>query len=220
MTQAKWRDMTFEAGKELEGLAFSYEQIADSNNDAEGTPQTNERGTVLFPLSFSITLHAGTGIDVRAEIAKWEARVTKAGFLYLAGKRLGPSVQLRKVNVSDVKLDAYGRMRVAKLAFTFKEYDRATTSVVDNSAFAIGADPSEKADRKPENAQAATAEKVTISVGSSVKITGTTYYTGGKIPSWVLQRTHKVSQISGEKTLLGYPDGICSWVKTNELSLA
>ena len=52
-----------------------------------------------------------------------------------------------------------------------------------------------------------------------VKPTGSKYYTGQTIPNWVKQRSHKVSQISGEKTLLGYPDGICSWVYTNELTL-
>ena len=223
MLQAKWRDMRFEVSESritaLENLSFSYEQIADENNDTEGTPQTNERGTVLMPLNFSQVLHAGVGVDPREEIAKWEARVTKAGYLYLNGKRLGPSVQLRKVNVGSTVLDDLGRILFAKIDLTFKEFDRTTTSVDDTSAFAIGADPSEKEYMKPENPQAAVAEKVTIQVGSKVKITGNKYYNGGSIPAWAKQQTHTVSQISGNKTLLGYPDGICSWVHTNELTL-
>jgi len=215
--------MTFEISTKkvnpVEDLTFSYEQIADNNRDAEGTPQTNERGTQLFPLSFSVTLHSGAGIDVRSEIQKWRDRVTKTGYFYLEGKSLGPVVQLRKVQVKNIKLDDLGRIRLASLAFTFKEYDRKTTSVIDTSALNVGAETKEKADRKPVNAGAASAERSTIKVGAMVKITGTKYYSGQKIPDWVLQRSHKVSQISGERTLLGHPDGINSWVYTNELTL-
>jgi hypothetical protein len=215
--------MTFEISTKkvnpVEDLTFSYEQIADNNRDAEGTPQTNERGTQLFPLSFSVTLHSGAGIDVRSEIQKWRDRVTKTGYFYLEGKSLGPVVQLRKVQVKNTMLDDLGRIRLASLAFTFKEYDRKTTSVIDTSALNVGAETKEKADRKPVNAGAASAERSTIKVGAMVKITGTKYYSGQKIPDWVLQRSHKVSQISGERTLLGHPDGINSWVYTNELTL-
>lgn len=215
--------MTFEISTKkvnpVEDLTFSYEQIADNNRDAEGTPQTNERGTQLFPLSFSVTLHSGAGIDVRSEIQKWRDRVTKTGYFYLEGKSLGPVVQLRKVQVKNIKLDDFGRIRLASLAFTFKEYDRKTTSVIDTSALNVGAETKEKADRKPVNSGAASAERSTIKVGAMVKIIGTKYYSGQKIPDWVLQRSHKVSKISGERTLLGHPDGINSWVYTNELTL-
>lgn len=220
---AKWRDMTFEVSTNkvnaVEGLSFSYAQIADNNSDAEGTPQTNERGTELFPLSFSTTLHSAAGIDVRSEIQKWENRVTKTGIFYLQGKALGPTLQLRKVSVSGVVLDDFGRIRLAKLKFDFKEYDRKTTSVIDTSALNVGAQTSAKSEKKPTNTQATSATKQTIKVGAMVKPTGNKYYTGQTIPNWVKQRSHKVSQISGEKTLLGYPDGICSWVYTNELTL-
>ena len=215
--------MTFEVSttkvNPVEDLSFTYEQIASSNKDAEGTPQTNERGTKLFPLSFSTTLHSGAGIDVRSEIRRWENLVTKTGYFYLEGKSLGPVVQLQKVEVKNIRLDDLGRIRLAKLTFTFLEYDRKTTSVIDTSALNVGAQTSDKADRKPQNAGAAASERSTIKVGATVKITGTKYYSGQKIPDWVLQRTHKVSQISGERTLLGHPDGINNWVYSNELTL-
>ena len=220
---AKWRDMTFEVSTRkvnaVQDLSFSYEQIADSNSDAEGKPQTNERGTQLFPLSCSVTLHSGAGIDVRNEIGRWEKLVTKAGYFYLQGKNLGPIVQLRKVAVSGVKLDDFGRMRMAKLSLTFKEYDEKTTSVIDTSALNVGAKTSSKSEKKPTNTQAASAKKQTIKVGAMVKPTGNKYYTGQTIPNWVKQRSHKVSKILGEKTLLGSPDGINSWVYTSELTL-
>ena len=51
-----------------------------------------------------------------------------------------------------------------------------------------------------------------IAVGDTVRITCNTYSTGQSVPSWVKNTTHKVSQIKGDKALLGYPDGIASWV--------
>ena len=59
-----------------------------------------------------------------------------------------------------------------------------------------------------------------IAVGSTVKVTGTKYATGQTIPGWVKSTTHKVSEISGDRALLGRDGGICSWVYLRDLTLA
>lgn len=59
-----------------------------------------------------------------------------------------------------------------------------------------------------------------IAVGSTVKVTGAKYATGQTIPSWVKSTTHKVSEISGDRALLGRDGGICSWVYLRDLTLA
>ena len=58
-----------------------------------------------------------------------------------------------------------------------------------------------------------------IAVGSTVKVTGTKYATGQTIPQWVKNTTHKVSEISGDRALLGRDGGICSWVYLKDLVL-
>lgn len=58
-----------------------------------------------------------------------------------------------------------------------------------------------------------------ITVGSTVKVTGTKYATGQTIPAWVKSTTHKVSEISGDRALLGRDGGICSWVYLRDLTL-
>lgn len=58
-----------------------------------------------------------------------------------------------------------------------------------------------------------------ITVGSTVKVTGTKYATGQTIPTWVKSTTHKVSEISGDRALLGRDGGICSWVYLRDLTL-
>ena len=223
-TIAKWgqKEWTVSSKKvlALEGLNFSYTQVADNNTSTEEKKTTNERGTELFPLSFTTTLHSGAGVDVRAEIESWKALVTKVDYFYLGGKKLGPKLQLRKVAVSDVKLDDLGRMRLATLSFEFKEYDAASTSVkVSTSALKVGTNASTRWQKKTTNTAVKNATTATIKVGDFVKPTGKKYTTGQTIPAWVKQRSHKVSQIKGDRVLLGYPSGICSWVYLNEVTL-
>lgn len=225
-TMAKWGSKTWAVSQKkvvaLEGLAFSYSQVADNNTSTEEKKTTNERGTDLFPLSFTTVLHSGAGVDVRAEIESWEELVTKVNYFYLGGKKLGPKVQLRKVSVSNVEIDDLGRMRLATLSFEFKEYDPDTTSVpVSTTALNVKASTASKSQNKPANTQAQAAPKKTISVGCYVKPTGSRYATGQKIPNWVKERSHKVSQIkeSQNKVLLGHPDGINSWVYLSEVTL-
>ena len=204
----------------LEGLSFSYEQVADNNTSTEDKKPTNTRGTELFPLSFTTVLHAGAGVDVREEIESWESLVTKVNYFYLNGKKFGPKLQLRKVNVSDVKLDNLGRMRLATLAFEFKEYDAKTTSVkVDTSALDVKASTDSKSQKKTTNTAVSNAETKTLKVGVYVRPTGEKYATGEKIPQWVKIMSHQVSQIKGDKVLLGSPSGINSWVYKDEVSI-
>lgn len=205
----------------LEGLSFSYTQVADNNTSTEEEKTTNERGTELFPLTFTTTLHSGAGVDVRAEIESWEALVTKVYSFFLGGRILGPKLQLRKVAVSGVKLDDLGRIRLATLSLEFKEYDEKTTSVkVTTSALDVTASASAKTTKKlTQNATLKKAAAKTCTVGSYVKVIGKNYATGEKIPDWVKERTHKVSQLKGSKALLGHPGGINSWVNLSDLTL-
>ena len=225
-TMAKWGPKTWAVTPQkvvaLEGLAFSYSQVADNNTSTEEKKTTNERGTDIFPLSFTTVLHSGAGVDVRAEIESWKKLVTKVNYFYLGGKKLGPKLQLRKVSVNNVKIDDFGRMRLATLSFEFKEYDSDTTSVkVSTSALKVGASTSAKSAKKTENKAVEKAATKTITVGCYVRPTGQKYATGQTIPGWVKERSHKVSQIkeSQNKVLLGHPDGINSWVFLSEVTL-
>ena len=225
-TMAKWGPKTWAVTPQkvvaLEGLAFSYSQVADNNTSTEEKKTTNERGTDLFPLSFTTVLHSGAGVDVRAEIESWKKLVTKVNYFYLGGKKLGPKLQLRKVSVNNVKIDDFGRMRLATLSFELKEYDPDTTSVkVSTSALKVGASTSAKSAKKTENKAVEKAATKTITVGCYVRPTGQKYATGQTIPGWVKERSHKVSQIkeSQNKVLLGHPDGINSWVFLSEVTL-
>lgn len=65
-----------------------------------------------------------------------------------------------------------------------------------------------------------------ISVGSLVNINAGASYTeessGGEVPDWVIEQNHVVSELNddGTKALLGFPDGIRSWVRVSDLTFA
>lgn len=222
-TMAKWGSKTWAVSSKkvvaLEGLGFSYTQIADGDPPKKATKAT-KRGVELVTFTFTTMLHSAAGVDVRSEIASWEKLVTQVNRLYINGKKMGPKLQLRKVTVTDVKMDDLGRMRTAKLSFEFKEYDKGTTSVVvKNSATGVVSAAIDKVQKKVQNTSVKKAATKTVKVGDYVKPTGKKYATGEKIPAWVKQRKHKVSKIKGKKVLLGHPNGINSWVYLNEVTL-
>lgn len=221
---AKWGSKTWAVSTKkvlaLEGLSFSYTQVADNNTSTDEKKTTNERGVELFPLSFTTVLHSGAGVDVRAEIESWKDLVTKVNYFYLGGKKLGPKLQLRKVDVSNVKLDDLGRIRLATLSFEFKEYDPETSSVkVTTSALNVKASTSSKSQAKKTNTAVKKAPTQTMKVGSYVRVSGAKYATGETISAWVKTTNHKISKIEGNRALLGHPDGINSWVALSQLSL-
>jgi len=223
---AKWGPKTWTVSPQkivaLQDLSFSYSQAADNNTSIEEKKTTNERGTELFPLSFTTVLHAGAGVDIWEEIESWKNLVTKVDYFYLGGRQLGPQLQLRKVSVGSIKTDDMGRIWTAALSFEFKEYDPDTSSAeVNTSALDVKAGTTAKEQMKTANTAVQEAEKKTVRVGDYVKPIGTKYATGQTIPEWVKQRSHKVSQIkeSQNRVLLGSPDGINSWVYLSEVSL-
>jgi len=79
---------------------------------------------------------------------------------------------------------------------------------------------SAKSQKKTTNKAVQMADTRTIKVGDYVKPTGSKYATGQTIPVWVKERSHKVSQIRGDRVLLGNPSGINSWVYLSEVTLA
>lgn len=227
-SMAKWGPKTWDVSPKkiitLEGLSFAYSQTADStsSSDDEKEKKTTERPMELFSVSFTTVLHSGAGVDVRAEIESWKNLVTKVNYLYLNGKRFGPALQLRKVSVSNVKLDDFGRMRLATLSFELKEYDASTSSVkADVSSLDTKPSTEEKKQTKKTNARVKNAKKQSIDIGSYVKPVGSKYTTGQAIPEWVKERSHKVSAIDKAQNtvLLGSPDGINSWVYLDEVTL-
>lgn len=220
---AKWGTKTWAVSPKkvlaLEGLTFAYTQAADNNPSTEEKKTTNERGMDLFSLSFSTVLHSGAGVDVRDEIESWKKLVTQVDYLYLGGKKLGPKLQLRKVSVSNVKIDDLGRMRLATLSFEFKEYDPDTTSVkVSTSALSVKASAESKSQKKPDNVQIEQLQEKPITIGTYVQVVGDRDIAGETITEKEKERSYSVSKIneSQNKALLS---GIDKWVYLNDVTM-
>lgn len=224
-TMAKWGPKKWAVSSEsvvaIEEIAFAYEQVADENTATEEKKTVNKRGIELFSLSFSTVFVEGLGVDVWDEIQSWKALVTKANYFYLNGKKIYEKLlQLRQVSVSEVKIDNNGRIRMAKLAFTFKEYDEDTTSVkVNTSALKVTASKSAKKAKKTTNTRLKKSDTSNIKVGSYIKLTGEKFSSGQAITEKMKQRSYKVKKISGDKILISLSDGTETWVGKDSITL-
>ena len=89
-----------------------------------------------------------------------------------------------------------------------------TTSKPSSSSSTSTSKPSSSSGSSSSSSSSTTSGS--IGVGSTVKITGSTYATGQSIPSWVKAKNYTVSQISGSKALI---KEIVSWVYIKDLQL-
>lgn len=208
---ARWKNKSWKVGTTsiipLENLSFKYQQSADNNSSTEEKKVTNQRGKELIPLTFTTTLVAGI-VDVRKEIEEWKDLVTQVDYFYLGGKNLGPALQLRKVEVSDIKIDNKGRMMFAKLNFEFMEYDQETTSVKsDVPPLQITASASIKPIKMISNVAMVKSDLLSavvreMQMGDFVKLIGEYNVAGKKIPEEKLQRNYKIKFLAGDDVVL------------------
>ena len=75
----------------MEAFSTSVELKADSESDTSGTSQTNTRGLIARPVSFSVTYTRAAGVDPRAQLEEWESLVGQSNPLYIGDKLCGPS---------------------------------------------------------------------------------------------------------------------------------
>ena len=143
---------------DLKDLSTGFELNAETNDAIEGSPLTNQRGMKKKSLSFSSSLNASLGVDVRKEFESWEWFVGRHGTLKFGGVKFGNKWLLTSVKPSDIRLDDSGRFRSMTLGFVFEEYivEKTESLVVDSvkgdtSASDVTAPPEDKNDKKPTN---------------------------------------------------------------------
>lgn len=224
MVIAKWGRKEWSVNRSsilnISDISFSYQQTADNNTSTEENKLTNQRGKELFPLKFSTILYDYAGINVRKEIKDWESLVTNVDYFYLGGELLGPALQLRKVSVTDVKIDDSGKMIYAKLNLEFKEYNQETSSVKKEvPPLQITASQESKKLKKEENKALKVSELDGIKIGDWVRFTGNTWGNGAKLKEGWADRLHEVTGIQGESYVLGFPNGICAWAYRKDITL-
>ena len=115
--------------------------------------------------------------DARGEFESWTSLVGQYAPFYLAGRRFGPAnLQLTGVSLSDTTLDNLGRILKGKITINLTEYAEEASSKKASaggssksssaagvsssggvgrrlSAVTVGASSSDKAAKKPNNAQ-------------------------------------------------------------------
>lgn len=132
-----------------EELTTTYE--ADQN-DTTGKVKTTQK---LVPVTVSIVISDALRMNVRTEIADWKKLVGKTGILRVGKNKFGVGkMSLLSVEVADVILDDFGRMRKVKLNLSFIERNNKKSKAMKAAA----ADKSSKK-RKNKNSKKSKSKK-------------------------------------------------------------
>lgn len=176
---ASWNGKTWEVSNNriaaLNGISASVELDTENSDDKAGSPATQTKALKLQTMTFDFDLAATVGCNVRDEYESWTELIGQYAPFYLAGKRFGPAnLLLTGVSLGDTVLDNLGKILMGKITITLTEYaeeassKKATagnTNVADSApaavstgeeqktAINVGASSSDKAAKKPNNAQ-------------------------------------------------------------------
>ena len=187
---AKWRNKTFEVSRKKVNPLKNFSTSTTIKGDDS---KSKKKKTELVPFTFDIDVHANAGVNPQKEYESWCSLIKST------------------VSLSGVIMDDYGRIRFATIGLTFEEVNKKETS--GKSGARAAASEAKKAEKKAAKKKG---KKVTISVGSSVKLTGSYYADGEKILNSEKKRVLKVGKINGNKAYLPQVDG---WVYISTLSL-
>lgn len=137
--QAQWGPKGFLISPEkivtFDGFSTSIELNDDSGNDTSGTPPTNTTGRKPQNINLSITYIRAAGVDPRAQFEEWTSLVGKAYPFYISGKRFGPEqLQLKKIDLSGLKLSNDGSFLSCTVAVSLEEYTGVKTTTGKNLA--------------------------------------------------------------------------------------
>ncbi len=214
--QAQWYGKKFQCNSKeinlIDGLTTSYEANEVTKTDKKGKSKTKIKGLKPQQVTFTITPLYETGVKPRKEFESYKKLVTRTGRLYIGGKAFGPYLMLMSASLSDVVLDNKGRMHYATITLTFKQ---STKKKFKKDAKKLRAEKKRRKNKKSKNQKAKDAKKHTIKAGSKVKIVGSKYNDGTKVPNSDKSKTFKIKSISGTVATLSNNKKI----KTTSLSL-
>jgi len=108
-----------------DGFSTAIKVNTETNDDKEGRPATNTQTIELQEISFDFLLNAYflPKTTIEKEWEKWKKQIAKHHPLYLNGKQFGPKeLQLIEADLTDSKLDDYGRFLVAHISIKLREW--------------------------------------------------------------------------------------------------
>lgn len=108
-----------------DGFSTAIKVNTETNDDKEGRPATNTQTIELQEISFDFLLNAYflPKTTIEKEWEKLKKQIAKHYPLYLNGKQFGPKeLQLIEADLTDSKLDDYGRFLVAHISIKLREW--------------------------------------------------------------------------------------------------
>ena len=158
---ASWNGKTWGVSSQriaaLNGVSSSVELDTENSDDKAGSPATKTKALKLQSMSFDFDLASAVGGDARGEFESWTSLVGQYAPFYLAGRRFGPA----NLQLTGVSLSEYAEEASSKKAGAGGSSKSSSAAGVSSSggvgrrlsAVTVGASSSDKAAKKPNNAQ-------------------------------------------------------------------
>ena len=182
---AYWCGYTWDVSRNevrhLQDLTTSYE--LDSYNSQYGAKLKAQ----AIGLKTTYMMETGTS-DINWVIASWKAGVGLNGPLYIGGKQFGSDhMQLKRVDVSNTRVDDLGRLRQATILLSFEEFEEPSMvstvatglSSSSSSATEISASTLDKSSYKSYSIPLATGKTVRYPQQTKKTTTGLLQKKGG-----------------------------------------
>ncbi|MCI5549782.1 MAG: phage tail protein [Clostridiales bacterium] len=127
-----WGSLSLSVGGTARATITEWQRKAayktETKENGTGWPKTQLKGPELGTISFSVLLSRSMGVDVRAELDKWESACNagKAAQLKLGGKVVGSNKwMIKDVQESEVFFDSRLNLIGATMKVSFSEYASA-----------------------------------------------------------------------------------------------
>lgn len=232
-----WKDKFLGVSEQFTAMFTDFktgwEQEADKTESTDDKKkEVVKRGIKPFQVDVTIHYvypHCG---NVRTCYTSWSPYIGQVDYIYLNDEAgdvgdFGPPVQLQKCEVSNLKTDDYGRWLECDCSLKFVEYNEATAAIkcdmTEVNKYRPGGEQRKEVKRILDLHEqgAYRGERVTFSVGSTVKITGKRWATGVLVPEPMIGMEAKIKQLdnSGIRMLVEFPDGVQQWCLNTGVSL-
>lgn len=117
--------MEYQAKWGTKGFLISAEKIVtfDGFSTSVELDESDQNVKKKQTINMSVTYVKAAGTDPRSQFTDWETLVGDTHPLYISGRRFGPpGIQLKKVDLSGVKLSNDGTFLMATIALSFEEH--------------------------------------------------------------------------------------------------
>ena len=141
-SMAKWGSRKFVINTKKANPISSF---STSSEAKASDSKSKKKKTEIETVTFTEACHSAAGVDPMKEYYTWRGEIGNANQLYIGGSQFKSNpLKLKKVSLSNVKMDDIGRVRYADIALTFEEKNQKEKKTTGSRSTASKSDKSKK----------------------------------------------------------------------------